>query len=74
MKLRQQVVPPPAVVGFNGAAGAAKDRSPTARVGPDRALVNLKEMPITLVEASDDTGDVARRKIGGLSVERAPRT
>lgn len=72
VKLREQAVPPPAVVGFNRAAGAAKDRSPIARVDPDRALVSLKEMPITMVEASDDAGEVARRKIGGLSVERAP--
>ena len=68
VKLREQAVPPPAVVGFNRAASAAKDRSPIARVDPDRALVSLKEMPITMVEASDDAGEVACRKIGGLSV------
>src|SRR5690242_8292552 len=72
VKLCEQAVPPPAVVGFNRAPGAAKDRSPIARVDPDRALVSLKEMPITMVEASDDAGQVACRKIGGLSVERAP--
>jgi hypothetical protein len=72
LKLREQAAPPSAVVGFNRAAGAAKDRSPIARVDPDRALVSLKEMPITMVEASDDAGEVACRKIGGLSVERAP--
>ena len=43
-----------------------------ARVDPDRALVSLKEMPITMVEASDDAVEIACRKIGGLSVERAP--
>src|SRR5258708_26820471 len=72
VKLREEAVPPPAVVGFNRAVGAAKDRSPIAKVDPDRALVVLKEMPITTVEASDDAGEVACRKISGLSVERAP--
>lgn len=72
MKLREQAVPPPAVVGFNRAAGVAKDRSPIAKVDPNRALITFKEMPITTVEASDDAGEVACRKIGGLSVERAP--
>ena len=59
VKLREQAVPPPAVVGFNRAAGAAKDRSPIARVDRNRALVSLKEMPINTVESSDDAGEVA---------------
>ena len=59
VKLREQAVPPPAVVGFNRAAGEAKDRSPIAKVDPDRALVSLKEMPINTVESSDDAGEVA---------------
>jgi hypothetical protein len=71
VKLREQAVPPPAVVGFNRAAGAAKDRSAIARVDRNRALVSLKDMPITMVEASNDAGEVACRKISGLSVERA---
>ena len=72
VKLRHQTVPPPAVVRFNRAADAAKDRSPIAKVDPDRALVSFQEMPISTVEASDDAGEVACRKIGRLSVERAP--
>ena len=72
-KDREQPLPPAVavVVGFNSAADAAKYRSPIANIDPDRSLIRLKDMPITLVEANHDAGKVACRKIGGLAVERA---
>ena len=71
VKHREQPLPPTAVVGFNSEPGAAKDRSPVANIEPDRALVILKEMPITPVPANHDAGEVAGGEIGGLAVERA---
>ena len=56
MKLREQAVPPPAGVGFNRAAGAAKDRSPIAKIDVDRALISFKEMPMTPMKANHDGG------------------
>src|SRR5262249_13641662 len=72
VRLREQRTPPPAIAGFNRAPGPPKDRSPIAKVDPDGALVSLKEMPIPPVESNHDIGEVACRKIGGLSVRRAP--
>ena len=70
-KDREQSLPPTAFVGFNSVAGAVKDCSSVAKIDPDRALVSLKEMPITPVEANDDAGEVAGGEIGRLAVERA---
>ena len=71
VKYREQPLPPTAVVGFNSDPGAAKDRSPVANIEPDRAIIDLKRMPITPVAANHDATDVACRKINGLAVERA---
>jgi hypothetical protein len=69
----EQPLPPTRFVGFNnGDAGAAKDRSLIANIDPDRALIGFKEMPITLVDADHDAGEVACGEIGRLAVERAP--
>jgi hypothetical protein len=69
-KDREQPLPPTAVVGFNSEPGAAKDCSSVAKIDPDRALVSLKEMPITPVPANHDAGEVAGGEIDGLAVER----
>jgi hypothetical protein len=69
-KDREQPLPPTVVVGFKG-AGAAKDRSLAANIDADRALISLKEMPITHVEPNHNALKVARREIGGLAVEAA---
>jgi len=60
-----------AIVGFRSQAVPAKDRSPAPNIDADGALISLKEMPITPVEANHHGGDVARWEIGGLAVERA---
>jgi len=70
-KDREQPLPPTAVVGFNREPGAAKDCSSVAKIDPDRALVSLKEMPITPVPANHDAGEIAGGEIGRLAVERA---
>ena len=70
-KDREQSLPPTAFVGFNSVAGAVKDCSSVAKIDPDRALVSLKEMPITPVPANHDAGEVACGEIGRLAVERA---
>jgi hypothetical protein len=62
---------PTAVAGFNSVAGTAKDCSSVVKIDPDRALISLKEMPITTVDPSHDAGEVACRKIRGLAIERA---
>jgi hypothetical protein len=69
-KVREQPLPPTAVVGFKS-AGTAKDRSLAANIDADRALIRFKEMQITQVEANHDALKVARGEIGGLAVERA---
>lgn len=69
VKHREQPLPPTAVVGFNSEPGAAKDCSSVAKIDPDRALVSLKEMPITPVAANHDAGEVAGGEIGRLAVE-----
>jgi hypothetical protein len=69
-KDREQPLPPTAVVGFNSESGAAKDCSSVAKIDPDRALVSLKEMPITPVPANHDAGEITRWEIGCLAVER----
>ena len=72
VKLREQPLPPTAVVGFRrDDAGVAKDRSLAANIDADRALISFKEMPITQVEANHNALKVARGEIGGLAVERA---
>jgi hypothetical protein len=71
-KLREQPLPPTAVVGFGSdGAGVAKDRSPAANIDANRALISFKEIPITQVEANYDALRVARGEIGRLAVERA---
>jgi hypothetical protein len=69
---REEPLPPTAFVGFKSeGGGVAKDRSLTANIDADRALVSFKEMPITQVEANHDALKVARGEIAGLAVERA---
>ena len=70
-KLREQPLPPTAVVAFRSAAGIAKDRSPAANIDADRALIGFKEMRSTPVDASHQAVEVTRGEIGGLAVERA---
>jgi hypothetical protein len=73
-KQRKQPLPPTAVVGFVGfkrEAGIPKNRSLAANIDADRALISFKEMPITLVQANYDAGEVACREIGALAVEGA---
>src|SRR5438094_4485018 len=67
----EQPLPPTAVVGFRSEAGVAKDRSPAANIDADCALIGLKEMPITPVDAKHHALEVARGEISGLAVERA---
>ena len=69
--LREQPLPPTAVVAFSSAAGTAKDRSPAANIDAGRALIGFKEMRSTPVEASHQAVEVTRGEIGGLAVERA---
>jgi len=69
-KLREQPLPPTAVVSFSSAAGIAKDRSPAANIDADCALISFKEMPITPVETNHQALDVARGEIGGFAVQR----
>ena len=59
VKLREEALPSTAVIGINGMANAAKDRSPIAKIDPSRALVSLKEMAITTVTTKHDTLKVA---------------
>jgi hypothetical protein len=71
-KLREQPLPPTAVVGFRSDdAGVAKDRSLAANIDANRALISFKEIPITQVEASHDALKVPRGEIGRLAVEQA---
>jgi hypothetical protein len=71
-KLREQPLPPTAVVGFRSDdAGVAKDRSLAANIDANRALISFKEIPITQVEANHDALKVARGKIDRLAVEQA---
>ena len=70
-KLREQPLPPTAVVAFSSAAGIAKDRSPAANIDADCALIGFKEMRSTPVDASHQALEVTRGEIGGLAVERA---
>jgi len=70
-KLREQSLPPTAVVAFSSAAGIVKDRSPAANIDAGRALIGFKEMRSTPVEASHQAVEVTRGEIGGLAVERA---
>jgi hypothetical protein len=71
VKLREQPLPPTAVVAFSSAAGTAKDRSAAANIDADRALIGFKEMRSTPVDANHQALEVARGEIGGLAVERA---
>jgi hypothetical protein len=71
LKLREQSLPPTAVVGFRSEARVAKDRSSAVNIDADRALISFKEMPITRVDANHQAVEVAGAKIGGFSVERA---
>src|SRR6185312_10086700 len=71
-KLREQPVPPTAVVGFRSDdAGVAKDRSLAANIDANRALISFKEIPITQVEANHDALKIACGKIDRLAVEQA---
>jgi hypothetical protein len=78
-RLREQPLPPTAVIGFRSEAGhiersfagIAKDRPPAANIDADCALISFKEMPITPVHANHETVKVTRGEIGGLAVERA---
>jgi hypothetical protein len=70
-KYREQFLPPTAFAGFNSLPGAAKDRSPIAKIDPDGAFVGFKEMVITPMEANHDVPKVACPKIGVLAIERA---
>src|SRR4030095_2890871 len=71
-KLREEPLPPTAVVGFRSDdAGVAKDRSLAANIDANRALISFKQIPITQVQANHDAGEVACGEIGGLAVERA---
>ena len=71
-KLREQPLPPTAVVGFRSDdAGVAKDCSLAANIDANRALISFKEIPITQVEANHDALKVARGKIDRLAVEQA---
>ena len=70
-KLREQPVPPTAVVAFRSAAGKAKDRSPAVNIDADCALISFKEMRSTPVDASHQAVEVTRGEIGGLAVEAA---
>jgi hypothetical protein len=72
VKRREQSLPRTAVGEFRSDAGVAKDRPSIARADRDGALVSLKEMQIASVESKDDAGEVACRKIDGLSVRRPP--
>jgi len=69
--LREQPLPPTAVVAFSSAAGTAKDRSPAANIDADRTLIGFKEMRSTPVDTNHQPLEVARGEIGGLAVERA---
>ena len=69
--LREQPLPPTAVVAFSSAAGTAKDRSPAANIDADRPLIGFKEMRSTPVDTNHQALEVARGEIGGLAVERA---
>jgi len=71
-KLREQPLPPTAVVSFRSeGAGVAKDRSMAANIDADRALIGFKEMRSTPVDASHQAVEVTRGEIGALAVERA---
>ena len=67
--LREQPLPPTAVVAFSSAAGTAKDRSPAANIDADRTLIGFKEMRSTPVDTNHQALEVARGEIGGLTVE-----
>ena len=70
--LREQPLPPTAVVGFRSDdAGVAKDRSLAANIDANRALISFKEIPITQVAPSHDALKVPRGEIGRLAVEQA---
>jgi hypothetical protein len=69
--LREQPLPPTAVVAFSSAVGTAKDRSPAANIDADRTLIGFKEMRSTPVDTNHQPLEVARGEIGGLAVERA---
>ena len=69
--LREQPLPPTAVVAFSSAVGTAKDRSPAANIDADRTLIGFKEMRTTPVDTSHQALKVTRGEIGGLAVERA---
>jgi len=69
--LREQPLPPTAVVAFSSAAGTAKDRSPAANIDADRTLIGFKEMRSTPVDTNHQPLEVARGEIGGLAVKRA---
>jgi hypothetical protein len=71
VKLREQSLPPTAVVGFRSEARVAKDRSSAVNIDADRALISFKEMPTTPVNANHEAVEVAGGKIGGLAVKRA---
>ncbi len=58
----EQPLPPTAVVGFRSEAGVAKDRSPAANIDADCALIGLKEMPITPVDAKQFTHGLLRAR------------
>src|SRR4029453_14441825 len=71
-KVREQPLPPTAVVGFRrDDAGVAKDRSLAANIDANRALISFKEIPITPGEANHDALQVPRGEIGRLAVEQA---
>ena len=72
-KLREQPLPPTAVVGFRSDdAGVAEDRSLAANIDANRALISFqRNLPITPVEANHDALKVARGEIGRLAVEQA---
>jgi hypothetical protein len=71
VKLREQSLPPTAVVGFGSEARVAKDRSSAVNIDADRALISFKEMPTTPVNADHQAVEVAGGKIGRFSVKRA---
>ena len=56
--MAEQPLPPTAVVGFSEAS-VAKDRSPAANIDADCALIGLKDIPITPVDAKHHALEVA---------------
>ena len=69
--LREQPLPPTAVVAFSSAAGTAKDRSPAVNIDADRTLIRFKEMRSTPVDTDHQALEVPRGEIGRLAVEQA---